>query len=127
MRSPCSTRSRSTRGYIPQGLPPRWFFDLVADPPALRAPTGAHLGIQRRIHYAPSLAELSQAGLIDPMLGSGRKATFEYELHGGRFGWHCRATPTRGSLHYLVTSDGVVRFASGRPATIHSRPWEFDR
>ncbi len=73
--------------------------------------------------YAQSLAELSHAGLIDNVLGSGTKSGYRYALAGVATGWHATATPfstSIGTRNFYIESDGVVRFASGKSATSSS-------
>ena len=70
--------------------------------------------------YASSLAELSQVGLIDSVLGSGTKSGYRFSLSGDTYGWQCSATPvsaSTGTRNFIVCTDGVVRFSSSGPAT----------
>ena len=73
------------------------------------------------LDFAASLAELSNAGLIDNLLGDGIKSGYVFGLSGDSFAWQCSATPLNqntGSRNFVVCTDGVVRFAGpGTPAT----------
>ena len=70
--------------------------------------------------YATSLRELSHAGLIDNVLGSGTKSGYRFRLWGDGLDWSCRATPVStfvGSRNFIVCTDGRVRFSGSGPAT----------
>lgn len=74
--------------------------------------------------YAPSLAELSDVGLIDDVLGEGRKNGYVFSLSGGTCVWQASATPAGphwGRRNFIVCTDGVVRYSScPDPATCSS-------
>lgn len=64
--------------------------------------------------FATSLTELYEVGLIDNVLGAGRKSGYVFSLTGGTDEWQCSATPVNentGSLNFFICRDGVVRFA----------------
>lgn len=71
------------------------------------------------LDYATSLEELSNAGLIDEVLGSGTMRGYVFSLSGGTYDWQCSATPmnsSKGRRNFIICSDGVVRFSSHGPA-----------
>ena len=75
------------------------------------------------LDYATSLAELSQAGLIDNVLGSGKKAGYIFTLSGSTYAWNCKAVPVdekAGKRSFIVCTDGVVRFSTADEATCES-------
>lgn len=79
------------------------------------------------LDYATSLAELSQACLIDNVLGSGTKRGYVFSLSGSTYDWRASGTPVddkTGKRNFTVCTDGVVRFASKGPADCKSSPVE---
>ena len=73
--------------------------------------------------YAGSLAELSQAGLIDNVLGAGTKSGYRFVVTGDEEGWQATATPiseSTGTRNFFIDPEGVVRFSSDGPATSSS-------
>lgn len=91
--------------------------------------------------FATSLAVLSQAGLIDTYLATGRKGLFAYHLTGDGETWSCSATPLvsswrcqrswperscssseKYSRNFIVCQDGIVRYSLSGPATCQSEP-----
>ena len=67
------------------------------------------------LDFATSMAELSNAGLIDNTLGSRSKSGYFYTLSGDSFDWQCSATPINknlGTRNFIVCTDGVVRYSS---------------
>ena len=66
------------------------------------------------LDYAASLTELSNAGLIDNVLGSGTKNGYVFSLSGSTDEWVCSATPFSdkfGTRNFIVCTDCVVRYA----------------
>ena len=75
------------------------------------------------LDYATSLGELSQVGLIDNVLGSGKKSGYIFSLSGSTYEWLCKATPideATGDRNFIVCTDGVVRFSTADEATCRS-------
>ncbi|MCZ6690494.1 MAG: DUF2059 domain-containing protein [Planctomycetota bacterium] len=75
------------------------------------------------LDYATSLAELNQVGLIDDVLGSGTKHGYVFSLSGSTYKWKCAAKPAEGGEgenHFIVCTDGVVRFVEGKDAECSS-------
>ncbi|MCZ6602208.1 MAG: hypothetical protein O6952_04315, partial [Planctomycetota bacterium] len=70
----------------------------------------------RLLDYASSMAELSNVGLIDNVLGSGTKNGYVFTLSGSTYEWKCEAVPAdkkSKKRKFVVCVDGVVRFSSG--------------
>ena len=62
--------------------------------------------------FARSLMELSNAGLVDSVLGTGRKRGYVYSLTSDGRRWSCTATPEMpftGGRTLVVRTDGVIR------------------
>ena len=67
------------------------------------------------LDYATSMAELSQVGLIDEVLGSGTKSGYLFSLSGSTYSWRAAATPVdedSGKRNFVICTDGMVRFAT---------------
>ena len=78
-----------------------------------------------QLDYASSLAELSTVGLIDNVLGSGKKSSYIFGLSGSTHFWKASATavnPNVGARNFFVSTDGVVRFSTSSPADGGSPP-----
>jgi hypothetical protein len=84
---------------------------------------------------AGSAANQSHAGLIDPVLASGRKGGYEYRYRAidtpqsGRFdAFTLSAVPLAGlgagQRHFFTDQTGVIRVEIGRSATAGSPPWD---
>ncbi|MCZ6689275.1 MAG: DUF2059 domain-containing protein [Planctomycetota bacterium] len=70
------------------------------------------------LDYATNIAELSNVGLIDNVLGTGTRSGYIFTVSGSTYEWFAAATPISektGKLNFIVCTDGVVRFA-GRGA-----------
>ena len=77
------------------------------------------------LDYATSLTELSNAGLIDNVLGGGTKSGYVFGMSGDTFDWQCSATPvssSTGTRNFIICTDGVVRFAGGTGSAACSSP-----
>ncbi|MCZ6691947.1 MAG: hypothetical protein O7H41_20355 [Planctomycetota bacterium] len=75
------------------------------------------------LDYATSMAELSNVGLIDSVLGGGKKSGYVFTLSGSTYEWMCKATPMSdrtGKRNFIVCVDGVIRFSSSGVATCTS-------
>ena len=75
------------------------------------------------LDYATQLAELSTAGLVDNVLGTGTKSGYAFALSGSTFDWQASATPestSTGTRNFIVCTDGVVRFSALSAATCSS-------
>ena len=75
------------------------------------------------LDYATSLVELSNAGLVDNVLGSGKRMGYVFSLTGSTFDWQASATPESektGARNFVICSDGVVRFSKSEAATCTS-------
>lgn len=75
------------------------------------------------LDYAGSLTELSQAGLVDAVVGSGTRSGYRFDLSGSTYEWQARATPvtpSTGRRNFIVCVDGVVRFSGTGAATCSS-------
>ena len=75
------------------------------------------------LDYATSLVELSNAGLIDNVLGGGTKSGYVFTMSGDTFDWQASATPvtkTTGTRNFTICTDGVVRFAAAAVASCSS-------
>ena len=73
--------------------------------------------------YAASLADLSQAGLIDNVLAAGTKSGYQFVVTGAGQSWQATATPVSaatGTRNFFIDTEGVVRFSSDAPATSRS-------
>jgi prepilin-type N-terminal cleavage/methylation domain-containing protein len=71
--------------------------------------------------YAGSLADLDAEGYIDPSVGSGVKAGYNFGYVTSGIDFSCSATPVSvnvtGSIYYFVDASGVIRFSSIGAAT----------
>ena len=79
------------------------------------------------LDFATSLAELSQAGLIDPVIGSGTRSGYVFSLSGSTDEWECSATPLSSSSdkwNFIICTDGMVRYARTDAADCSSPPIE---
>jgi len=71
--------------------------------------------------YAGSLRELSDAGLIDAVLGAGAKQGYRFQLGAAGVGssavWMATADPVDPAhqRHYAIDPDGVIFYALDRP------------
>jgi hypothetical protein len=73
-----------------------------------------------------SLAELSSATLIDPVLGSGTKEGYVFQVRPspttGEFLWFATANPagpaTRGDKSYCTNHEGVIFYTTGRTLSL---------
>ncbi|MCO5171725.1 MAG: hypothetical protein M9894_35935 [Planctomycetes bacterium] len=68
------------------------------------------------LNYARSLQDLSDTFLIDPVLGSGLKQGYRFELHAADDDtWMALASPavegTTGDRYFVVNHDGVVHYS----------------
>ena len=75
------------------------------------------------LDYAGSLTELSNAGLVDNVLGGGTKSGYTFAMSGSTFDWECSATPvstSTGTRNFIICTDGVVRFSGSGAATCSS-------
>ena len=75
------------------------------------------------LDYASTLTELSNAGLVDNVLGGGTKSGYVFVMSGSTFDWECSATPvstSTGTRNFKICTDGVVRFSGGGGATCSS-------
>ena len=75
------------------------------------------------LDYATTLAELSNAGLVDNVLGSGTKSGYVYTMSGNTFDWQASATPvstSTGTRNFTICTDGVVRFSGSGAANCTS-------
>jgi len=76
--------------------------------------------------YTSSLANLSAAGYIDSILGSGTKSGYVFTYSGSTNTWTVSATPsttgTTGDRGFFVDQTGVIRFAASGAATSASSP-----
>ena len=77
-------------------------------------------------NYSSSLANLSTAGYIDSVLGSGTKSGYGFTYGGGTNTWTASAVPstagTTGDRGFFVDESGVIRFAATGAATATSPP-----
>ncbi|MCZ6690010.1 MAG: prepilin-type N-terminal cleavage/methylation domain-containing protein [Planctomycetota bacterium] len=71
------------------------------------------------LDYADSIAELSSVGLIDNVIGRGKKSGYLFSLSGSTYEWQATGTPVNenvGHRSFYIDTTGVVRFAlSGTP------------
>ena len=69
--------------------------------------------------YAESIAQLSNVGLIDNVIGKGSKSGYLFSLSGSTYEWQATGTPVNESVGhraFFIDTSGVVRFAfSGTP------------
>ena len=75
------------------------------------------------LDYATNMAELSNVGLIDNVLGSGTKSGYSFSLSGSTYEWRTSATPisaSTGTRNFVICVDGVVRFSSTAAADCSS-------
>jgi len=67
-----------------------------------------------------TLLQLSQASMVDEVLGSGQKSGYTVTMAAGQVAqntWNCNAVPqvpgTTGVRGFLVDNSGVIRFTAG--------------
>ena len=75
------------------------------------------------LDYASDLAELSNVGLVDNVVGAGSKSGYAFSLSGATYEWQCSATPLNentGRRNFIVCTDGVIRFSTGGAADCSS-------
>lgn len=76
--------------------------------------------------YSSSLANLSAAGYIDSVLGSGTKSGYAFTYSGSTNTWTVSSTPstsgTTGDRGFFADQSGVIRFAGTGAATSASPP-----
>ncbi len=76
--------------------------------------------------YASSFANLSAAGYIDSVLGSGTKSGYGFTYAGAGNTWTTAAAPstagTTGDRGFFVNESGVIRFSASGAATSASSP-----
>jgi prepilin-type N-terminal cleavage/methylation domain-containing protein len=75
------------------------------------------------LDYASSLAELSNASLIDNVIASGVKSGYSFGVSGSTYEWLATATPVSsntGTRNFIVCTNGVIRYSGSGPATCSS-------
>ena len=76
--------------------------------------------------YAINLTDLSGAGYIDSVLGSGLKSGYTFGYAGALNTWTCTAGPTTlgttGDRYFFVDQTGVIRFNGTGPAGVADPP-----
>lgn len=77
--------------------------------------------------YASTMADLSNAGLIDNLLGAGVKSGYAFEvIMADQFSWEMTANPVvpgrTGDRHFFVDDSGVIRASTTGVATATDPP-----
>ena len=80
----------------------------------------------RFLSYSGTLADLSAAGYVDDVLGTGTKSGYVFTYTVGSNAWEVSGDPqtpgTTGDRGFFVDSSGVIRFVGTGTATSASLP-----